>query len=181
MEFLTALWLPILLSGVALFFASFVAWTMMPHHKSDWKSVPAEDELMSALRKLNLPPGNYIFPSMTHSDCKNPEAMQKFNQGPRGILGLWDLPNMGVNMFCTFVFFLITAAIIAYACFTALGPGKDFLTVFRIAGTIGILTYAAGGIPNGIWFKRRMITDVLDGIVYGLILGLIFGLLWPSA
>ena len=32
---LTSLWLPILLSTVALFFLSFLAWTVLPHHKPD--------------------------------------------------------------------------------------------------------------------------------------------------
>jgi hypothetical protein len=55
------------------------------------------------------------------------------------------------------------------------------MAVFRFVGTAGIVAYCAGGIQNVIWFKRRMITDLADGIVYGLITGVVFGLLWPGA
>ncbi len=181
MAFLTALWLPILISGVVLFFASFVFWTMAPHHKTDWKKVDDEDELMAAIGKLQLPAGSYMFPYCTHGNEMKSEAFQnKYNAGPRGVMLLWDVPNMAMNMFCTFLFFLITTVIIAYVSFAAIGPEQPFMRVFQIVGTIGILTYSAAGIPHGIWFKRRMITDILDGVVYGILVGLIFALLWPA-
>jgi hypothetical protein len=183
MEFLTELWIPILVSGVALFFASFVSWTMAPHHKTDWKRAPNEDELLKAIRGLNLGPGNYLFPFATHTNSKEESAKikEKYKVGPRGILALWNLPNMGANLACTVVFFLATAAVIAYVSFAALGGGQSFLKVFQVVGTIGILTYSAAGIPNAIWFKRRMLTDIFDGVVYGMIIGLIFANFWPRA
>lgn len=182
MTFLTALWVPILISGVALFFASFVFWTMAPHHKTDWRKVDTEDDLMAAIGKLNLPAGSYMFPYCTHGEEMKSEAFQKkYQAGPRGVMLLWDVPSMGVNMFCTFLFFLVTAGIIAYVSYATLAPGERFLHVFRIVGTIGVLTYSAAGIPHGIWFKRRMITDIVDGIVYGILVGLIFAWWWPAA
>ncbi|MFK7767048.1 MAG: hypothetical protein AB8B55_07480 [Mariniblastus sp.] len=52
------------------------------------------------------------------------------------------------------------------------------MKVFRIAGTIGVLTYASSGAMYRVWFPSRHWTHVVDGIAYGLVLGLIFGLLW---
>jgi hypothetical protein len=183
MDFLTTLWLPILLSGVALFFASFVSWTMAPHHRTDWKRAKNEEDLLQAIRNLNLEPGNYLFPFATHTNDKAESAkiMEKYKVGPRGILSLWDMPNMGANLAWTAVFFFATAVVIAYVSFAALGGGRSFLKVFQVVGTIGILTYASAGIPNGIWFKRRILTDLVDGIAYGIISGLIFATFWPKA
>jgi hypothetical protein len=45
-----SLWLPIVVSGVALFFASWAAWMLLPHHKPEWKGLPDENALMSTLR-----------------------------------------------------------------------------------------------------------------------------------
>lgn len=36
MEFLTQLWLPIVVSAVIVFILSALAWTVMPHHKKDF-------------------------------------------------------------------------------------------------------------------------------------------------
>ena len=180
MEFLSLLWLPILISGVVLFIASSVAWTMMPHHKTDWKKTNNEDELMSAIGKFNMPAGSYMFPFMTHGEESKGEAcMEKYVKGPRGLLILWDMPSMGANMFFTFLYFLATATIIAYVSHAALGNGKEFMKVFQVVGTIGMLTYSCAGIPHAIWFKRRVITDIMDGIVYGVLIGLVFALRWP--
>ena len=54
------------------------------------------------------------------------------------------------------------------------------MKVFRFVGTAGILTYGTANILNGIWFGRKMVADIVDGIAYGLITGLIFAALWPG-
>jgi len=46
MEFLTQLWLPIVVSGFAVFFLSALVWTVMPHHKKDWQGLPNEDAVL---------------------------------------------------------------------------------------------------------------------------------------
>jgi hypothetical protein len=181
MEFLTALWLPIVVSSIVLFVASAVAWMFMPHHRKDYAKLANEEKFMSQLRDLNAPVGRFMFPYCTHQEASNPEMKRKFKEGPSGTLTILGNVNMGLNMACTFVFFLLANACLAYLCWTALPPGSDasFLRVFRIAATAGILTFTAAAIPNDIWFKRPSCTNIVDGIVYGLILGLIFAALWP--
>jgi hypothetical protein len=184
MQFLLDLWLPILINGVVLFFASFAAWVLLPHHFSDKKKLPDEDKLMQQIGDLKISPGNYMFPyTTTKAEQNSKEHMAKYSAGPRGCLDVWEMPNMGLNMAYSFLFFLITSTVIGYITHVACPPGGDgvdFMRIFRIAGTIGILTHASSGVLNGIWFKRRLWTDILDGIAYGLILGLIFAALWPS-
>ena len=62
-----------------------------------------------------------------------------------------------------------------------IAPGAEFMKVFRFVGTAGILTYGTANILNGIWFGRKMVGDIVDGIAYGLITGAIFAWLWPVA
>jgi hypothetical protein len=177
-----SLWLPIVVSGIALFFASFAAWMLLPHHKPEWKGVEKEDALLQALRSAGVGPGQYMFPySCKPEDWKSEEFKRRQEAGPTGTLIVWSRqPNMGVNMACTVVFFTVVSAVIAYLAGIAIPPGADFLTVFRFVGTAGILTYGTANILNGIWFGRKMVADIVDGIAYGVITGLIFAALWPG-
>lgn len=181
MEFLTALWLPIIIIAAVLFVASFVAWVILPHHFGDWKKLDKEQEFMDAVSGLNIPAGNYMYPGThTKEEQNSDEFRERYMKGPRGVLSTWAPPNMGVNLGLTFVFFLVTTAIIAYITLAALGRGAEFMKVFQIAGAIGVLTHASSGVLNAIWFRRRIIMDVVDGVVYGIIIGLIFALMWPA-
>jgi hypothetical protein len=177
-----SLWLPILVSGVALFFASWVAWMLLPHHKSEWVGLPNEDAILRQLKADNIPPGQYCFPFAASPEaCKDEAYTAKMQAGPRGTLTLWSAPpNMGVNMLCTLLFFVIANFVIGYLAGIALPPATEFLKVFQFVGTAGILTYGTANILNGIWFGRRMVADIADGIAYGLITGLIFAALWPA-
>lgn len=180
---LVSLWLPILLSGVALFFASWMAWMVLPHHKKEWIGLPNEDAVMRELSGDKLPPGQYCFPyAACPKDMQGEVYKAKMQAGPRGTLTLWKAPpNMGVNMLCTLLFFVIANFTIAYLAAMVLPPGEDRMRVFRFVGTAGVLTYGTANILNGIWFGRKMVGDIADGIAYGLIAGAIFALLWPAA
>ncbi len=185
MEFLAELWLPILLSAIALHFSSFLAWVVLPHHFSDKKKLAQEDKVMDLVRELNIPPGNYMFPYSENKKQQGSKTYQeKYNAGPTGCLDVYSKVNMGANLAWTLVYFLVTATVIGYITHVACAPGAegtDFMKVFRFAGTVGILTYASSGILNRIWFKARITTDFIDGVVFGLILGLIFAALYPYA
>ena len=56
------LWAPILASAVLVFLASAVLHMVLPYHRSDFRKVPSEDEVMDALRRFAIPPGNYMMP-----------------------------------------------------------------------------------------------------------------------
>jgi hypothetical protein len=178
--FLMALWLPIVITGVVLFFASSVAWTVLPHHQSDFDKLQNEDEVMAALRKINVADGIYQFPYMTHKDAQNAERMERYKQGPRGMLTLWPMHNMGRNLGLTFVYFLVISTVTAYIAWSSIGPNAGFMKAFQITGAIGVLVFASSGQLNAVWFPRRTLNDFIDGIVYGILMGLIFGLLWPA-
>lgn len=183
MEFLADIWVPILVGTFVLFICSFLAWAILPHHFNDHAAIPDEDAFLKFLRSQNIPSGNYIFPRPDKaSEQHSKDNMQRYSEGPRGLLDVYEMPNMPLNMAKTICYFLVTVLTIGYITHVACPPTvetTDFMRVFRIAGTIGILTYASSNVLHRVWFKKRIWTEILDGIVYGMVLGLIFASLWP--
>lgn len=199
MEGLMDLWLPILVSAVAVWVASALAWMLLPHHRGDFRQLPNEDGVMDAVRRLSIPPGLYFFPHM--KECNkakmDPVAKEKFERGPHGLLQVWSpdaFGKMGRNMLLSFVHYVIVGVFIAYLAMQALPRGTDvagiistrpdFLAIFRFTGTAGIMAYTLAQIPKDIWFgtpTRNILSCLVDGIAFGLITGAIFGWLWPSA
>jgi hypothetical protein len=177
-----ALWLPIVLSGIALFFASWLAWMVMPHHKKEWQGLPNEDSFLAALKSAGVAAGQYVFPYCKPEDWKSEAFRAKLQNSPNGNIVIWPGPcNMGKNMLLTVIFFTVVSFTIAYLAAMAIPPTNDRWFIFRFVGTAGILVYASSNILNGIWFGRKMLGDFIDGIAYGLITGAIFAWLWPAA
>lgn len=183
---LGSLWLPILLSAVFVWIASALMWTVMPHHKTDWKKLPDEEALRGALKGQNLAPAQYSFPHAPDSAAmKDPEVVRKLQEGPVGVLTIWPsgMPTMGGKMAASFVYYLVVGAIVAYLAGRTVAAGAEYLAVFRVTGTVAWLAYAFGGIPDSIWFGRPWSTTVkilIDGLVYALLTAGVFGWLWPG-
>jgi hypothetical protein len=193
MDFLTHLWLPILVSGAVVWITSAVAWMVIGHHKKDRDAIPGgrEQELMDTITRMNIGPGNYGFPDFCqHDNLPRKERMEAmkalYDRRPMGLLRVWGEMNMGANMLLTFVFYLVTSAVIGYLGWAALphsGGGALFGKVFQVLGTAGILAYCFASFPGDLWFqkkKRAMAMDLIDGIVFGLITGAVFAWLWPK-
>lgn len=184
MNELLSLWLPILVSSIAVFFASFLAWMVIGHHKPDWQEMPNEKLACEHLRNSGLKPGRYMFPMcQTPEQMKDPVKMELQKTGPWGTINLWPAaPNMGRNLILTFSFYALTSVFVAYLGTLSLEPGAGFSPVFQVTGTAAILAYCFGFIPNAIWFGtplRAVLMDLADGLAFGLITGCIFGLMWP--
>lgn len=82
-----SLWLPILLSTVIAFVASSIIHMVLPYHRTDFKKLPAEDEVIAALRKFDIPPGDYLMPCAGGpGDMKNPEFLDKMKKGPVSVM-----------------------------------------------------------------------------------------------
>lgn len=180
---LSALWLPILIATVLVFIASWLAWMVLPHHRSDWSGLANEEAVRAALK--GIAPGEYTVPHAATPDAwKSPEWKKKAEEGPNAFLTVVPsgLPKMGKNLAQWFVFCLVVSIVVAYVTGRALGPGSDYLRVFRIAGTVGFLAYSAAHVPGAIWMGHawsRTVKDVIDGLVYGLLTAGVFGWLWP--
>lgn len=180
-----SLWLPIVLSAVAVFFASFLAWMVLPHHKPDFRKLPDEPGFAEAIRRFGLTPGLYVFPFCTPQEMKTEEGKSRYAAGPWGNMMLMGAqPNMGKSLLFVFIFYLVVGVFVAYLAKFALGTGEPFRAVFRFTTTVAVAAYCLGGIPHGLFMGRTfrsVAMDVIDGLVYGAITGLIFAALWPSA
>ena len=179
---LTSLWLPILLSAVAVFFVSFLSWMVLQLHKQDWIKLAREDEFLDAVGKLDVPEGSYMFPG-----CDSPEEMKsqayidKWEAGPRGIITFYPKVNMGKNLALTFVYFLVVSLCLGYLATLALPAGAEFLAVFRFISTAGLLIYLGAMIQHSIWFHNRIVGHVIEAIAFAAITAVIFGAMWPAA
>jgi hypothetical protein len=184
MELLLPLWLPILLSAAAVWIVSIIASMALPHHKQDFIGLPDEDGFMDDLRKRGIKPGNYIYPDFRGREAIKSEKIQKaLNDGPVGHLHVWKTPlTMGDKMAATFIVYLVVSTLIAYLTRIALPGPAEFARVFRVAATASILAYCFSFIPSAIWwgsYKRTIVANVIDGILYAAITGAIFAWRWP--
>jgi hypothetical protein len=179
---LVSLALPIVLSAVALFFASFLSWMVFPFHRKDWVKLDREDDFLKAARECGLTRGSYMFPGCKDkAEMNSPEHQAKWKAGPSGVMTVFPQVNMGRNLGLTFVYFLVTSFCLAYLATLAVKPGADFMTVFRFVSTAGLLTFLSAIVLHAIWFHARIIGHVLESIAFAAITGAIFAALWPAA
>ena len=185
MEFVSELWLPILVSGVAVFILSALVWTVSPHHKKDWQGLPNEDAVLLAMRTNPPAPGQYAMPFLFDPKLRDDPAMkERIARGPNGYLTVipTGIPAMGPMMAKSLVYNLIVALLVAYVSWHGLRAGAESNMVFRIAGTTSMMAYILSSVPESIWFGRPWRTfgmQAIDGIVYGLVTAGIFVWLWP--
>jgi len=181
---LTALWLPILLAAVIVFAASFIMHMVLPYHKGDYQKLPDEDKLLAALRAAGLKRGLYVFPFCTPKEMKSPAMIEKYNQGPVGMMTVFPSGPPAMPKFLTmwFIYCLVIGLFVAYLTGHTVAPGARYLVVFRVAGTAAFLGYGLGNLSNGIWKGQTWsvtFKEVIDGLVYGLLTAGTFGWLWP--
>ncbi len=186
MEFLTQLWLPILLSAVFVFIASSIIHMATPWHKGDVGKMKNEDAVLDAIRSHGVPPGAYMFPcAESMSAMGSPEMQEKLKRGPVGYLTV--LPpggfNLGASLAGWFVYTLIVGCLVAYVGWYSLGASSDYLHVFRVAGSAAVLGYCVGYFQESIWKGQSWGTTgkfIIDGVVYALLTAGTFGWLWPE-
>lgn len=179
---LTSLLLPIILSAVALFVASFLSWVILPLHFKDWVKAEGEDELMKTISDLKIPPGNYMFPGWnTAQEMKDENYQKKYEAGPCGIITVFGKVSMGRNLGLTFLYFVVVSFLLAYLGTIALSPGDEFMKVFRLISTAAFMAFLTSIVQHAIWFHNRIVGHVIESIVYAAITGAIFAAMWPGA
>ena len=182
---LTSLWLPILLSGVAVFIVSSFIHMVLRYHRSDFGKVPDEDGVMEALRKAGIPPGDYVIPHAGSTKAMNsPEFIEKSTKGPVAFLAVAKSgrPSMAGGLVQWFIYSIIVAIVAAYIASRAVGPGAEYREVFRFAGCTAFIGYSLALMQNSIWYKRSWGTtlkSMFDGLIYALLTAGMLGWLWP--
>lgn len=182
---LLALWLPILLAAVIVFVASSLMHMVLPYHRSDYRGLPHEGDVMEAMRKAGVRPGDYMMPYCSSmSALKEPATVEKFTKGPVGMLTIMRSgpPTMGPQLAQWFVYCVVVGVFAAYIAGRALQPGAHYLAVFRFAGATAFVGYSLALWQDSIWYKKAWSTTIkntVDGLIYGLLTGGTFDWLWP--
>jgi hypothetical protein len=182
---LSALWLPILLSAVIVFVASSIMHMVLPYHRNDYKKLPDEDKVLPVLRAAGLQRGLYVFPFCTHKEMKSPAAIEKYNQGPVGMMTIFPSGPPFIPKFLGqwFAYCLVISFFVAYLTAHTVASGTYYLAVFRVVGTAAFLAYGLGTMSNGIWKGMPwgfVMKEAIDGLVYALLTAGTFGWLWPK-
>jgi hypothetical protein len=182
-----SLWLPIVLSAVVVFVASSIIHMVLPYHRADYKKLPDEEGVLSALRNLGVTPGDYVFPKPDSAKAmKDPAFIERWKKGPVGMMTIMKraaAPSMGKPLALWFLFCVVISIFSAYIAGRALQPGAPYLAAFRFAGATAFVGYALGLWPTTIWFGRAWTSTVksnIDGLIYALLTGGVFGWLWPK-
>ncbi|WP_420617322.1 hypothetical protein [Candidatus Palauibacter sp.] len=181
-----SLWLPILVSGVLVFVASCVIHMVLNYHRHDYRALPDEDGVMEALRGFDIPGGTYSVPHAASDEVLRSEAFQeKVRRGPVAFMTVLPAghPLMRRSQLVQwFVYSLVVGLFTAYVAGLALGPGAEYMQVFKITSVAAAMGYALAHAQDAIWtFQGWPATarSMFDGLVYGLVTGGAFGWLWP--
>src|SRR5216110_2246772 len=154
---LTALWLPILVSAVVVFFASFIMHMVLAYHKSDYRKLPDEDRVTDALRSADVTRGPaHFFPYFSFKEMKSASVIEEMKRRPVGLLTVLPSgpPAMGKNLVQWFLSCVVISIVAAYLSGRLLAPGTAFLQVFRVIGSVASLGYGAAHAQESIWSGR---------------------------
>ena len=183
MQFLAELWLPIVVSGVAVFFMSALNWTALPTHKTEFSGFANDDDVSDALRVSAKTPGRYVTPNLLGGAGNTPEGKAKLERGPLAYVTIAQpgVPSMGRMMGQSLASSILIAAFVGYIAAHTLAADAPYLHVFRITGTVTFMAYAFGTVSESIWFARpwkSQLLNAFDSLLYAGIIGGVFGWLW---
>lgn len=179
------LWLPVLVTAVAIFVASSLIHMVFKWHNPDFRKLSNEDAVSDAIRAGSPSPGQYLLPHCADMKVMQGEEMQKkFRDGPIGMLTLRQNgpPAMGGSLIKWFIYTLAVAAIAGAMAMRVFGPTGSAHGAGHLVGLVSFLTYTGGSVQMGIWMGKpwgSVAKDALDGLIYGGISALVFTWLWP--
>ena len=182
-----SLWLPVVVSAVAVWIVSAIVHMVLRYHRADYKGLPNEEFVAAALRKDAPAPGVYFIPYCAEmSQLKDPAVRKKFEEGPVAILTLRrnGPPTMGASLVQWFLLCFLVSFVTGYIARHTLSAGTAGLEVMRITGTVAFVAYGFGYLQDSIWKSMpwsNTLRSLLDAALYALTTGLVFRLLWPAA
>jgi hypothetical protein len=179
------LWLPCVVSAVAVFVASSIAHMVLKYHRADYRGLPDEEAFAEPMRKMGLAPGLYVHPHCPDpSKMKDPAVQARYAKGPVALIALLPsgMPRMGKLLGLWFGFCLLVSFVAAYVARHTLPLEADGLLVMRITGAVAFAGYGLGHLQDTIWHGQPVgntVRGVIDAVVYAVLTGLVFRLLWP--
>ncbi len=182
---LTSLWLPILLSAVAVFFVSFVTHMLLKYHFTDFARLPGEEDVVAVFARHSVAPGDYMFPHAATPAAANDAAfMERRNRNPAGIVTVLPTPatRLTKHLMEWFIFSLVISLFCAYLAGRALPVAAAGAEVFRFTATVAFLGYGMALAHDSIWYGRKWSTtlkSMFDALLYGAATAGLFVWLWP--
>jgi hypothetical protein len=184
---ITSLWLPILAASILVFFASFLINAVLGFHKNDFRKLPDEDGVLTALQRFEMPAGDYMMPYVRGPESlKSEELRGKLERGPVAhftVMPAHAMTSMGPQLVQWFAYLVLVGIIVAYLAGRMLAPAAEYLDVFRLTGTVAFACYAMALMQRPIWYWSSWsatLRSMFDGLVYAVLTAGAFGWLWPS-
>jgi hypothetical protein len=182
-----SLWLPGVVSAIAVFFLSSIVHMVLKYHRADYGKLADEEAVAEGLRKGAPGPGLYMLPYCSDmAQMKDPAFLKRFEEGPVGIVTVMrnGRPNLGKNLSQWFLFCLLVSFVTAYIARHTLSYSSNGLAVLRLTATIAFVGYGFGYFQDSIWKAipwSNSLRGLLDALLYGLATGFVFRLLWPAS
>lgn len=182
---MSGLWMPIVLSAVVVFVASWAIHMFIGWHKGEYPAVPNQDAVGDALRPFNIAPGEYLLPRPASTkDMGSPEYQAKLKRGPVMILTVRanEMTKMGPMLGFWFLYCLAVSVCAAFLGGRTMHLGSTYLHVFKIIGTTAFIGYTAALWQSWIWWGRTFRSTFMatvDGVIYAALTAGVFGWLWP--
>ena len=144
---------------------------LLPYHKPDIKANPNEAEFDEAINKLGIASGFYMYPNCQNAkDMKSEAFKARWKSGPWGTINVMGhQPNFAMNLLKTFIAYGLITVMVAYISGMALGPGADYMNVFRVVATAGILGHCMGALAGSFFLgtpTRFIVTCFIDGVIF---------------
>jgi len=182
---IAALVVPILVSAVLVFLASFILHTVIPWHRGDLSGVADEEGFRRAVRGFAIPPGDYIVPFIGRGSHSDPAFLAKMEEGPVMFLTVRPSgpPTMGKPLALWFLYTLLVGLLAALVAGPMMRPGEPGHEVFHAVALTSFGGYAMALMQQSIWWAKKWsatIKSMIDGVVYAVITGLTFAWLWPA-
>ncbi len=185
MHDLLQLWMPIVVTAVAVFIASSLIHMVFKWHNSDYRKLANEDAVRAAISAGSPAPGQYILPHCQDmKDLHGEEMQQKYRDGPIGFLTVRKNgpPSLGGSLLQWFVFNLALAVIAAAIALQTYGLHGEPHRAGHLVGMLSLLAYGGSSVQAGIWMGKPMgsvVKDMLDAFIYATVSALVFMWLWP--
>ena len=182
----SALLLPSAISAVLIFVASSLIHMVIKWHKSEYGTLPNEDEVRLAIRKSSPRPGKYVMPFCKDGkEMASPEMQKKFDEGPNLVMFVRENGSVKLGPFLGkwFAYTLVVSLLAGYVARATVAPGAEYLRVFQVVGAASWLAYAWAIPSDSIWMGKPWSSTfvyMIDGLIYAALTAGSFASMWPK-
>jgi hypothetical protein len=182
----SALFLPALISAVLVFIASSLIHMVVQWHKSEYKTLPNEDEVRAAIRKSSPGPGKYVMPFCKDSkEMGSPEMLKKLDEGPNVVMYVREngVVKLGPFLGKWFAYTVVVSLVAGYVARISVPAGAEYLHVFQVVGAASWLAYAWAIPADSIWVGKPWSSTfvyMFDGLIYAALTAGVFAWQWPA-